>query len=230
MLQQSYAPSFNSQTVQQNGKIDKVESHIPPEILLDTRHPEPIRHEIVESEKPLKSNDLENIDVKLNFHREPVTIADKVAYQVIKLIRLPVDWFFKKKYIHRAVVLETIAGVPGMVGGTVRHLQSLRKLKHDGEIDAGNIPNIKNIPDIAIDYWHLDRETATLRDLVLAVRADEAVHRDTNHHFADRIVLGREDLREDIKNIIANEPNRFGEKLGKIAGVSQDANEKWKWK
>ncbi|CAG8520042.1 21070_t:CDS:2 [Racocetra persica] len=299
MLQQSYAPSFNSQTVQQNGKIDKVESQIPPEILLDTRHPEPIRHEIVESEKPLKSNDLENIDVKLNFHREPVTIADKVAYQVIKLIRLPVDWFFKKKYIHRAVMLETIAGVPGMVGGTVRHLQSLRKLKHDGgwihhllheaenermhlmtwmriaqpnmweralitlvqgifynafftlyllspktahrvvgyleeeaiiKIDAGNIPNIKNIPDIAIDYWHLDRETATLRDLVLAVRADEAVHRDTNHHFADRIVLGREDLREDIKNTIANEPNRFGEKLGNIAGFSQDANEKWKWK
>lgn len=32
--------------------------------------------------------------------------------------------------------------------------------------------------------------TATLRGLIIAVRADEANHRDTNHHFADSIFQG----------------------------------------
>lgn len=37
------------------------------------------------------------------------------------------DTFFSKRYGHRAVVLETIAGVPGMVAGMLVHLKSLRK-------------------------------------------------------------------------------------------------------
>ena len=37
--------------------------------------------------------------------------------------------FFAKRYGHRAVVLETIAGVPGMVAGMLIHLRSLRKMK-----------------------------------------------------------------------------------------------------
>lgn len=35
---------------------------------------------------------------------------------------------------HRAVMLETVAAVPGMVAGMVRHLRSLRSMKHDGLI------------------------------------------------------------------------------------------------
>ena len=31
--------------------------------------------------------------------------------------------FFKKKYGHRAVVLETVAAVPGMVAGMLLHLK-----------------------------------------------------------------------------------------------------------
>eukprot|EP00291_Cryptomonas_curvata_P020331 CAMPEP_0172176908 /NCGR_PEP_ID=MMETSP1050-20130122/15115_1 /TAXON_ID=233186 /ORGANISM="Cryptomonas curvata, Strain CCAP979/52" /LENGTH=265 /DNA_ID=CAMNT_0012849315 /DNA_START=283 /DNA_END=1080 /DNA_ORIENTATION=+ len=38
-------------------------------------------------------------------------------------------------------------------------------------------------PAFGINYWHLKRD-ATLRDLVLAIRADEAHHRDVNHTFA----------------------------------------------
>ncbi|KAF0477820.1 alternative oxidase [Gigaspora margarita] len=307
LLLQSPTTPLNSQTAQQNIKTEENRwgslAQIPPEILMDTRHPEPVRHEIIISEKPLKTNDLENLDINVDFHRKPTTISDSIAYYTVKFIRLPTDLFFKKKYIHRAVMLETVAAVPGMVGGAIRHLQSLRKLKHDGgwihhllheaenermhlmtwmrisdpniweralitivqgvfynaffalyllspktahrvvgyleeeaiisytsflkEIDAGNIQNTKNIPDIAIDYWHLDRETATLRDVVLAIRADEATHRDTNHHFADRIVLGREDLREDVNRMISKEPQKLGDKLGKVAGLSKSANEEW---
>jgi len=51
------------------------------------------------------------------------------------------------------------------------------------EIDSGKIPNTP-APQIAIDYWKLG-QGATLRDVVIAVREDEAKHRDVNHQFAD---------------------------------------------
>ena len=41
------------------------------------------------------------------------------------------DTFFIKKYGHRAVVLETVAAVPGMVAGMLIHLKSLRTMKAD---------------------------------------------------------------------------------------------------
>lgn len=39
------------------------------------------------------------------------------------------DTFFGNRYGHRALVLETVAGVPGMVGGMLTHLKSLRRLQ-----------------------------------------------------------------------------------------------------
>lgn len=53
------------------------------------------------------------------------------------------------------------------------------------DIDAGQIPEWVDepAPGIAIEYWRL-KEDATMRDLVLAVRADEACHAHVNHTFA----------------------------------------------
>jgi ubiquinol oxidase len=56
-------------------------------------------------------------------------ISDKVAMSMTKFFRFFADTFFAKRYGHRAVVLETIAGVPGMVSGMWLHLKSLRKAK-----------------------------------------------------------------------------------------------------
>ena len=53
------------------------------------------------------------------------------------------------------------------------------------EIDEGRSPNVP-APQIAKQYWGL-AESATLRAVVLVVRADEAHHRDVNHSFADEI-------------------------------------------
>ena len=53
------------------------------------------------------------------------------------------------------------------------------------EIDAGRVPNVQ-APAIACQYWGLP-QSATLRDVVLAVRADEAHHRDVNHGFAAQL-------------------------------------------
>ena len=54
------------------------------------------------------------------------------------------------------------------------------------DIDNKNVENIP-APKIAIDYWNLDVD-ATLRDVVIAVRNDEAVHRDVNHRFANKLI------------------------------------------
>jgi ubiquinol oxidase len=53
------------------------------------------------------------------------------------------------------------------------------------EIDEGRSPNVA-APEIARRYWDLPDE-ATLRDVVLVVRADEAHHRDVNHGFANEL-------------------------------------------
>jgi ubiquinol oxidase len=51
------------------------------------------------------------------------------AMSMTKFFRFMADTFFAKRYGHRAVVLETVAGVPGMVAGMMLHFKSLRKMK-----------------------------------------------------------------------------------------------------
>ena len=193
-------------------------------------------------------------------HYKPRGISDRIAWLFTKTMRFFADTFFQKRYGHRAVVLETVAGVPGMVAGMWTHLTSLRKMQtgygpkirtllseaenermhlmtfieiakpnaferllvliaqaifwnlffviyvffprtahrivgyfeeeavysyteYLREIDTGKIPNTP-APQIAIDYWKLSQD-ATLRDVVIAIREDEAKHRDVNHQFAD---------------------------------------------
>lgn len=207
-------------------------------------------------------------------HHAPKGLSDRIAFGLTKFMRLFADAFFAKRYGHRAVVLETVAGVPGMVGGMMNHLKSLRRMRDDdgwirelleeaenermhllafvalfkanwferllliitqglffnayfvlylisprtahrmigyfeeeavvsytqflAEIDAGNFENVP-APKLAIEYWKLAHD-ATLRDMVIAVRADEMRHRDVNHGFAAKLdgtdVPGR-DLHAD---------------------------------
>jgi len=56
-------------------------------------------------------------------------MRDLVARSMTTFFRFIADAFFAKRYGHRAVVLETVAGVPGMVGGMLLHFTSLRKMK-----------------------------------------------------------------------------------------------------
>ena len=64
-------------------------------------------------------------------HFEPTDTSDKIALFITMCLRLFADTFFAKRYGHRAVVLETVAGVPGMVAGMWNHLRSLRKMEQD---------------------------------------------------------------------------------------------------
>ena len=89
-------------------------------------------------------------------HREAKTWQDKLAVGLMRLARWGLDtatgysektgrvdengvytrpkgWLVmdERKWLTRIVFLESIAGVPGMVGGMLRHLHSLRRLKRD---------------------------------------------------------------------------------------------------
>jgi len=194
-------------------------------------------------------------------HRVPGDFSDRVAYALVKFLRFLADAFFAHRYGHRAVVLETIAAVPGMVGGALQHLRALRRMESDhgrirtltdeaenermhlmtfihvakpsafermlilvtqgvfynlffllymisaktahrlvgyleeeavysyteylAGLDRGAYVNVP-APKIAIDYWQLAPD-ARLRDVIVAVRADEARHRDVNHKLADEL-------------------------------------------
>ena len=53
------------------------------------------------------------------------------------------------------------------------------------DIDEGKLKEWADapVPTIALNYWRLNAD-ATIRDLVLVVRADEACHSHVNHTFA----------------------------------------------
>lgn len=67
----------------------------------------------------------------LHARRAPESLGDRLALGMVKVMRVFADAFFRKRYGHRAVVLETIAAVPGMVGGLLQHLKALRHIRDD---------------------------------------------------------------------------------------------------
>ncbi|KAJ3707086.1 hypothetical protein LUZ61_010791 [Rhynchospora tenuis] len=73
-----------------------------------------------------------DVNIDLTKHHVPSTFLDKVAYWTVKSLRVPTDIFFQRRYGCRAMMLETVAAVPGMVGGMLLHLRSLRRFEHSG--------------------------------------------------------------------------------------------------
>jgi ubiquinol oxidase len=69
--------------------------------------------------------------VDLSVHHSPKGVSDRIAFGFTKLLRFCADTFFAKRYGHRAIVLETVAAVPGMVGATINHLKCLRRMCDD---------------------------------------------------------------------------------------------------
>jgi len=72
-------------------------------------------------------------------------MRDWFAMSMTKFFRFFADLFFAKRYGHRAVVLETVAGVPGMIAGMLIHLRSLRRM------ERGNGTMIQEMLDEAVN-------------------------------------------------------------------------------
>lgn len=75
-------------------------------------------------------------------HREAKSMSDKVAVAFVRTLRWGLDLasgyrphgkghMTERKYMIRNIFLESVAGVPGIVAGMLRHLHSMRKMKRD---------------------------------------------------------------------------------------------------
>jgi len=211
------------------------------------------------------------------YHVPPKTRQQKVGYAAVQTVRRAFDLatgygpnMTEAQWLRRIIFLETVAGVPGMVAGMLRHLRSLRTMQQDNgwintllaeaenermhlltfmnmrkpgpvfrgmvilaqgvlcnmfflaylaspktchaavgyleeeavktythalkDIDSGKLWAGVSAPAMARTYWRLP-DGSDMKDLVLAVRADEACHSHVNHTFSQ---------------IKPDEPNPFG--------------------
>ncbi|MBN8827237.1 MAG: alternative oxidase [Sphingobacteriia bacterium] len=162
---------------------------------------------------------MSNIKVDLSVHHTPANFSDRFARGMCKLLRWIADSFFKKRYGHRAVVLETVAGVPGMVGGMLIHLKCLRKQCHDkGWIkklldEAENERmHLMTFIEIAKPNW-LERAIILLTQgvffnafFVLYIISPKTAHRLVGY-FEEEAVISYTSYLEDIDNgLIENIP------------------------
>jgi len=108
-----------------------------------------------------------NYMTNLNKHFEPKNLSDKVALLFTKFLRLLADTFFKKRYGHRAVVLETIAAVPGMVAGMLVHLKSLRKIEDDRGWIKILLDEAENERMHLMTFIHIAKPTAIERFIIM---------------------------------------------------------------
>ncbi|KAJ0395463.1 hypothetical protein P43SY_004288 [Pythium insidiosum] len=87
--------------------------------------------------------DLDKITVMPQTHHDVKKMHERVAYLAVKALRGGFDimsgyrgpggQMTEKDWLHRCLFLETVAGVPGMVAGMVRHLRSLRSMQAENE-------------------------------------------------------------------------------------------------
>ncbi|CAD2214068.1 alternative oxidase AlxA [Angomonas deanei] len=95
--------------------------------------------EIAENSYQTSQWDLEDARNVRVTHKEPEGMADRLAYGAVSLCRWGFDTFSlyrfgtltERKVVNRCLFLETVAGVPGMVGGMLRHMTSLRRMEAD---------------------------------------------------------------------------------------------------
>ena len=104
---------------------------------------------------------------KLKKHFEPKNLSDKVALSFTKFLRILADTFFKKRYGHRAVVLETVAAVPGMVAGMLIHLKSLRKIEDDKGWIKILLEEAENERMHLMTFIHIAKPTAFERLIIM---------------------------------------------------------------
>lgn len=106
----------------------------------------------------------------LQQHHAPGCFGDRVAYAFVKFLRFFADTFFGRRYGHRAVVLETVAAVPGMVAGSLQHLRALRRMQSDHGWIRTLLDEAENERMHLMTFIHIARPTGLERLLILLVQ------------------------------------------------------------
>ncbi len=104
-------------------------------------------------------------------HRPPKGFRDHFALGFVKMLRFFADLFFRKRYGHRAVVLETIAAVPGMVGGLLQHLRSIRHIRDDEGWIRELLDEAENERMHLMTFIHVAQPTMFERLLIMVAQA-----------------------------------------------------------
>ncbi|ETZ06714.1 ubiquinol oxidase 2, mitochondrial [Holospora obtusa F1] len=60
-------------------------------------------------------------------HRKPTKFSDYIALGFCKIFRFGANIVLRNRHDRRALIIETIAAIPGIVGGLFIHLKSIRK-------------------------------------------------------------------------------------------------------
>ena len=107
------------------------------------------------------------VTTPLEQHHVPKGFSDRLAYAFTRCLRFFADTFFARRYGHRAVVLETVAAIPGMVGGALQHLRSLRRMEGDRGWIHTLLEEAENERMHLMTFMHIARPSAFERLLVL---------------------------------------------------------------
>ncbi|XP_010918053.2 ubiquinol oxidase 2, mitochondrial [Elaeis guineensis] len=111
-----------------------------------------------------------DLSIDLKKHHVPTTFLDKVAYWTVKSLRVPTDIFFQRRYGCRAMMLETVAAVPGMVGGMLLHLRSLRRFEQSGGWIRALLEEAENERMHLMTFMEVAKPRWYERALVIAVQ------------------------------------------------------------
>ncbi|MQM13782.1 hypothetical protein Taro_046709 [Colocasia esculenta] len=111
-----------------------------------------------------------DLSIDLQKHHAPTTFLDKLALRTVKALRWPTDIFFQRRYACRAMMLETVAAVPGMVGGVLLHLKSLRRFEHSGGWIKALLEEAENERMHLMTFMEVAQPRWYERALVLAVQ------------------------------------------------------------
>jgi ubiquinol oxidase len=100
----------------------------------------------------------------------PRSFRDKVAKSIVHFSAECADFLFRERYGHRAIVLETIASVPGMIGGFFQHLKSLRFIRDDRGWIRALLDEAENERVHLLVYSELAQPTRFERFLIMFVQ------------------------------------------------------------
>jgi len=109
-----------------------------------------------------------SIDMKK--HHKPTNFMDKFAYGTVQALNIPVQLFFQRRHMCHAMLLETVAAVPGMVGGMLLHCKSLRRFEQSGGWIKALLEEAENERMHLMTFIELARPQWYERALVLAVQ------------------------------------------------------------
>jgi ubiquinol oxidase len=105
-----------------------------------------------------------------DYHHDAHGFSDSVAYGLVQFAAWFADTFFRKRYGHRAVVLETVAAVPGMVGGMMQHFKALRHLGDDHGWIHTLLDEAENERMHLMVFLHIARPTLFERFLIFSAQ------------------------------------------------------------